>query len=375
MNESFGTYSDYLYKRYSWGKDESDYDLVKKKNAYLREAHTRYMRPIVFNKYENPGQNFDSHTYPKGACVLHLLRFIIGDDTFFRTLSTFLHQYEFQAVSTQDFMKCVKEVSGRNMDWFFNQFLYSPGHPVFEINKNWNEEKKTLTLKIEQTQDKWENVPIYTIPVNIGIYMAGEKRIEKVWLNKKTESFEFRLDTEPLMVTFDEGNNLLKEWTFSKSEEELLYQVKNDDVPGRLWAIDELKTYGSSKKTWDTWSGLAVNDKFWAVREAAIRNLSEFQRTGYKDLFLNACLDSSSKVRAAAVKSLGEFKDPTMIARFKNIFETDESYLVMAEALNAIGKCGNKSYIKFLTEAAKVKSHRDMVKKAAEQAMEMILKS
>lgn len=375
MNESFATYSDYLYKRYSWGKDESDYDLVKKQKAYLREAHTRYMRSIVFDRYDDPGQNFDSHAYPKGAAVLHMLRFILGDDSFFRTLSTFLHQYEFQAVSTQDFMKCVKEVSGQNMDWFFNQFLFYPGHAVFEINKNWDEKAKTLTLKIEQTQDKWENVPIYKIPVNIGLYTSAGKRIEKVWLNKKTESFEFKLDSEPLMVRFDEGNNLLKELTFSKSEEELLYQVKNDDVPGRLWAVDELKTYSSSKNTIDSWSDLAVNDKFWAVRELAITNLSSYSRSNYKDLFLNACSDESSKVRVAAIRALGEFNDPSMIDRLKKIFETDDSYLVMTEAIKAIGKNGNKSHLKFLQEAAKVKSHRDIVKNAAEQAIEMILKS
>lgn len=374
MNESFGTYSDYLYKCYSWGKDESDYDLFKKKNSYLNEAHNRYMRPIVFNRYENPGQNFDSHSYPKGASVLHMLRFIVGDDTFFRILSTFLHKFEFQAVTTQDFMKCVKEVSGMNMDWFSDQFLFHPGHASFVITKNWDAASKILTLKIVQNQDKWENVPIYTIPVNIGIYTTGGKTIKKVWLNKKTESFEFRLDSEPLMVRFDEGNFLLKEWTFKMPEEELLYQVKNDDVPGRLWAIDELKTFSNSQKTTDTWSDLAVNDKFWAVREAAIRNLSEFHILK-KELFHTACGDKNSKVRVAAIKALGESGDKSLVGQFTKIFETDDSYLVMAEALLAIGKTGTKSSLGFLKEAEKVGSPRDLVKNAAEKAIGMILQS
>lgn len=374
MNESFATYSDYLYKRYAWGEDEADYDLFRKKNAYLREAHNSYMRPIVFNKYEDPGQNFDSHTYPKGANVLNMLRFVLGDDTFFRTLSAFLHRHEFQPVTTQDFMKCVKDISGMNMDWFFDQFLFHPGHPVFEITKNWNETTKILTLNIEQTQDKWENVPIYKIPVDIGLYAANEKKIEKVWLEKKIESFEFRMETEPLLVRFDEGNHLLKEWTFSKTEEELLYQLKNDDVPGRLWVMDELKTYHDSQKTIETWANFAVNDTFWAVRAAAISNLKEFANSNYIDLFIKATHDENSKVRSEAIKALAELNDQSMIERFKEIFRTDNSYLVMAEALRAIGKNGDNSHIKFLKEAAKVKSPRDMVKNAAEQAMELILK-
>lgn len=374
MNESFGTYSDYLYKAYDWGDDEAAFDLLRKKNGYLREAHNRYMRPIVFNRYENPGQNFDSHTYPKGACVLHMLRFTLGNDTFFRILSDFLHKFEFQAVSTQDFMQCVKDVSGKNMDWFFEQFLFHPGHLVLDITKKWNESTGTLSLEINQLQDKWENVPVYRMPVNIGLYSKGEKVVKKIWLSKKTEIFEFQVDSEPLMVRFDDGNHLLKEWTFKKTEEELLYQVKNDDVTGRLWAIDELKTFSKSQKTIDTWTDLAANDNFWAVREAAIRNMSEFHHSKSRDIFLAAIRDKSSKVRAAAVKALGDFKDQSLTDDFKKLFETDDSYLVMAEALRAIGNSGGKPQLGYLKNVAGEKSHPEIVKNAAGQAMEMILK-
>jgi aminopeptidase N len=375
MNESFATYSDYLYKRYDWGEDEAAYDLLRKRNAYLREAHNRYMRPIVFNRYENPGQNFDSHAYPKGANVLHMLRFIVGDDTFFRILSEFLHKFEFQAVNTQDFIQCVKDVSGLNMDWFFEQFLFHPGHAVFEITKNWDESSKTLQIEVKQIQDKWENVPIYRIPVNIGFYFEEGKTVEKVWLNNKVEKFEFKLDAAPSMVRFDVGNHLLKELTYPNSEEELLFQVKNDDVHGRIWAINELKAFQNSQKTIQMWTELATSDRFWAVREAAVQKLSEFHGSSSKAIFLQSIKDSNSKVRAASVKALGEFNDPTLISMFKMMYETDESYLVMGEALIALGKSGNKSHLGFLTEAAKVRSPRNTVKSAAEQAMEMIRKS
>jgi aminopeptidase N len=372
MNESFATYSDYLYKKYAWGEDEAAWDLMRKKNSYLREAQTRYMRPIVFNRYETPEQNFDSHTYPKGACVLHMLRFVLGDETFFRTLSEFLHKFEFQAVSTQDFMKCVKDVSGKNMDWFFDQFLFHPGHLVLDITKSWNESTKTLILEIKQTQDKWENVPVYRMPVDIGLYTATGKTIKKVWLEQKTETFEFIMDSEPLMVRFDEGNHLLMELTFKKPEGELLYQVKNDDVTGRLWAIDELKTFGGSQKTIDIWSDLAMNDSFWAVREAAINNLSVFHHKESRDIFLKATSDKSSKVKAAAVKALGDYRDNSMTKDFRKLFETDDSYLVMAEALKAIGNCGDKSQSDFLKGVVNEKTYPAIVKNAAEQAIEKI---
>jgi aminopeptidase N len=152
LNESFGTYSDYLWTRHESGEDEGAWALLGKKNAYLREARTRYRRPIVFNRYERPHDNFDSHTYPKGACILHQLRFILGDESFFRALGAFLDAYAFEPVDTHDFMKTVKEVTGRNMDWFFEQYIFSPGHPVFEISSSWDAGDGQMHLRVAQVQ-------------------------------------------------------------------------------------------------------------------------------------------------------------------------------------------------------------------------------
>jgi aminopeptidase N len=65
-------------------------------------------------------------------------------------------------------------------------------------------------------------------------------------------------------------------------------------------------------------------------------------------------------------------KDPAMLGNFKRIYEADESYLVKAQALIAIGETGNSSQLRFLSEAAKLRSPRNTLKNAAEQAMELI---
>ncbi|MCK7478387.1 MAG: hypothetical protein M0C28_14030 [Candidatus Moduliflexus flocculans] len=148
MNESFGTYSDYLYHRHDRGEDEGAVNLQNKLAAYLREAKTRYIRPIVSDRYDKPEDMFDSHSYPKGALVLHMLRSILGDEIFFKTLSHFLHRYAFDAVDTADFIRSVKTVTGQNLDWFFDQWLFKPGHPVFDIRSEWDAAKKTVRLKV-----------------------------------------------------------------------------------------------------------------------------------------------------------------------------------------------------------------------------------
>lgn len=374
LNESFATYSEYIFTRFEKGEDEGAFGLLGKKNQYLNEAHNRYMRPIVFNKYNGPNDNFDSHTYPKGACMLHLLRYILGDETFFRTLSTFLHQNQFKPVDTHDLMKTVKEVSGKNMDWFFEQYIFSPGHPVFEVTKSWNESTKKLTITVFQNQDSIPGVPIYTIPVNFGFGFPGKKIIKEVWLKNKMERFDFEFDSEPLLVRFDEGNWLLKELTFKKSIDELLYQAEHDDMIGRLEAVNELKTDSSNKAVLLVLARVATKDSFWAVRRAAIENFDKYPGDKYAAL-LKICLkDESSKVRLSAIRLLGDFKDPKMIKLFESVFRSENSYAVQAESLRSIGKSGGKPQLPFLKSAETIQSYKNVISKAATEAIGMIMK-
>jgi aminopeptidase N len=283
MNESFGTYSDYLWTRHERGEEVGAWDLLGKKNQYLREANNRYIRPIVFDRYNEPGDNFDSHTYPKGACILHQLRYLLGDEPFFRTLSTFLHSYAFQAVDTYDFMRTVKEVTGQNMDWFFQQYLFLPGHPVFQVSSEWDAETKEIRLDVAQRQSREHGVPIYRTPLRVGIVTASEERVEEVWLTKEEESFVFLSEEEPLLVRFDEGNWLLKEWTYEKSVEELLFQAREDDVIGREWAVRELAAHVTDPRVGPTLVEIASGDTFWAVRAAALEVLRSEGGSGELD--------------------------------------------------------------------------------------------
>jgi len=373
LNESFATYSDYLYTRFSKGEDEGAFALLGKKNAYLREAHNKYIRPIVFTRYEHPGQNFDSHTYPKGACVLHMLRFILGDEPFFRTLQHFLHKHEFQPVDTHDFMIAVKEVTGQNLDWFFEQYIYKPGHPVFDISYKWIEDSNNVQLKVDQVQDFSAGVPVFNIPVIIGITTSKGKISKKVWIKQKEEVFEFSVNEKPLLVRFDEGNYLLKEWKFEKSQDELLYQLRNDDVIGRMWAASELTKF-ESPNVYEELSNSALNDSFWAVRREALEVLNKINTRMQGSFLKKIIADKNSKVRTSAYRILGDKRDPKMISFFKEQFKKENSYLAQAEILKSIGKSGDRSQKTFLRNASKMKSPRDVIKRAADWAQKELNK-
>lgn len=372
LSESFATYAEYLFTRFDRGEDEGALDLEEKKASYLAEARSRYIRPIVFNRYNEPWEIMDAHAYPKGAAVLHMLRSVLGDGAFFRALGAYLNRFAFKNADTHDLMTVVKDATGENLDWFFEQWIYSPGHPVFQVNWDWLESSGKVRLTVRQVQDFSKGIPVYRLPILIGLRTPGKKWAERVWVAGKEDTFEFDAPEKPLLVRFDEGNHLLKELIFKKPAEELIFEIQNDDVVGRIWAAGELAGFLSETGARAAISAAAVSDPSWAVRRAALETLA---KTGGRDLvpfFKNRLADGNSQVRAAAVRALKGTQAPGLAPFLMHVFDRDSSYVVQAEALTAIGECGGRGQIVFLRKAAGLASPRDILKRRAESAIKKI---
>jgi aminopeptidase N len=271
-------------------------------------------------------------------------------------------------------MRAVKTVTGQNLDWFFDQWIFKPGHPVFDIRSEWNEAEKTIKLKVTQVQDFSRGVPVFKMPASVKIVTPKGQDTKTVWIREKEETFEFSAEQKPYLVRFDEGNNLLMEYTFPKDLDELIYQLKNDDVRGRMWAASELVKFKDDPKVFQSLSACALKDPFWAVRRSAIETLGKIQARDVPAVLKKACLDARSTVRAAALAALGDRKDRSFIEFYKERFRKDTSYLVQAEALRALGKTGDPAVVPFLENAASLPSHNNVFKTAAESARKDVKK-
>jgi aminopeptidase N len=372
LSESFATYSEYLWTRHDKGEDEGALNLEDKKSSYLEEARNDYIRPIVFNRFNEPWQVMDGHSYPKGATVLHMLRFVMGDAAFFRTLSRFLERFAFASADTHDFMTTVKDVAGENLDWFFEQWLMKPGHPVFDVSWTWDGAAKKVRLNVRQVQDLEKNVPVYRTPVLIGLHDGERNATEKVWIDKKEERFEFDAARKPVWVEFDRGHNLLKELIFEKPAEELVFELGRGDAVGRIWAARELAKHPDAPSARTALEQAARKDGFWAVRQAAVESLAATGWTGLPAFLKDRTTDPSSRVRASAVRALGNTGDRDMAPFFRALFPKETSYVVQGEILAAIGKCGRTGDVPFLKQAAALKSPRNILKRSADAAMKKI---
>ena len=220
---------------------------------------------------------FDRHTYEKGGVVLNMFRELVGGDDFGEILRVFLETNAYSNATTTDFFDTVQEVTGEDYSWFFDQWLLKPGHPVLDVSHAWDSQKKVLSITINQTQDRKLGTPVYRLPVKLGITTKSGRTIESIWLDKEHQTFRFDVAEEPLMVRFDEGDVLLKEWTFEKSTAELVYQLAHDKAIGRMWAIDELQVRMNDPAVEAALLQASQNDAFRAVREKAADTIGELE--------------------------------------------------------------------------------------------------
>lgn len=367
LNESFATYMQAMWDEKFKGHDEFLYSDIRSNQAQVIGTWNQgNRRPIVTKYYENKDAMFDTYAYPGGGSVLHMLRKHLGDKLFFASLHDYLTTNAHQPVSTEDLRIAIEETTGQSMDWFFDEWLYRMGHPVFEITQNYDNAKKQLTLTVKQTQkidptNAYPQVEFFQTFVDIEV----DGQIHRVWIKPQAENvFTFDSPTKPKLVNFDYESTLLKEMKFDKSVDDLLYQMANDkDVLGRRWAMSELakKTNNEADKARIV-SALLVSaekDPFWRIRRAALSEVAnvyspdprpgqERQAAKLDDataqVVLRLTKDKESLIRADAIELLGETKDPKYASVYTPALN-DQSYSVIDQASLALGKLKDpKSY-------------------------------
>lgn len=168
---------------------------------------------MTTNRYTDPQQRFMSadNVYRKGGSVLHMLRYRLGDEAFWKGVALYIDQYKSKPAETDDFRRCLEEVSGQSLERFFDQWVRHPGNPAVEFDYTWDDSTKTLSVVAEQTQRIDADNPAYamTLPIacDLGngewktVYMPMEtRRIEQSFtLPSKPESIEIDPDMSVLM--------------------------------------------------------------------------------------------------------------------------------------------------------------------------------
>jgi aminopeptidase N len=353
LNESFATYSEYLWREHARGREEARFALFQDFLTYLREDRTSHRRPIVFNRYRFSEDMMDRHAYEKGACVLDMLRWELGDDAFFRTITHYLEKHEFGNAETNDFKVAVEEATGRNLHWFFDQWLYGPGYPELEVAYEWRREQDLLKISVKQAQGTEDGTRVFRFPVEIEVATDGGRASYRVVVEKAEQDFYFPCESKPRMVLFDKGHRIFKVMRFEKSAQELIFQLtRAEEAMDRARAARELSAF-KGEETVNALREALLGDDFYGVRMAAAISLGEIGSgdaraalPAAKAALVDAYrLSKDSHVRRACVYALGNFKDEETIDILGQVLGKDESYYAAVAAARALAHIGgDKSY-------------------------------
>ncbi len=338
LNEGFATYFDLLFKEYDLGASEFRYAVYQDARSYLQEDSGHYRRPIVNNVYNQPVDLFDRHLYEKGALVLHMLRFVLGDELFWKAMHHYCVKHQGKSVTTEDLQRAIEEATGKNVDWFFHQWVYRAGHPSFKVAYSWAEDTRTARLAVSQTQDADELTPIFRMPVQVAFATSEGRQTLRIDVSQKEQSFYFLLKEKPGMVQFDPGYWCLKTLDFTRPKEMLLYQLKHDeDVIGRIQAAQDLAKLDAPDCV-EALKEAVLGDAFWGVQVEAARALGAVKSESAMNALVECAGVAHPRPRRAVCAALGEFKEEAALKALLPLLERDESYFVESEAARAIAR-------------------------------------
>ncbi len=354
LNESFATYSEYLWREHAQGRDDARFALFQDFLIYLREDRTSHRRPIVSNRYRFSEELMDRHAYEKGACVLDMLRWVLGHDAFFRTLAHYLNKFEFGVAETNDFKVAIEEATGENLHWFYDQWLHGAGYPELEVGYEWQREQSLLKLSVRQVQEIEDHVSVFRFPVEIEIItvepdevIETERRANyHVVVEKAEQDFYFPCASKPRMVLFDKGHRLLKLMRFPKSAQELIFQLTRDeDAMGRVRAARELGAFKGNEAV-NALREVLLGDDFYGARMAAAISLGEIATDGARAALMEGYRSSKDpRVRRSCVWATGNFKDEAAVDFLREALEGDESHFAAVAAARALANIGgDKAY-------------------------------
>lgn len=323
VNESFADYSQYLWLEHKYGADEAGFENYSEMQSYLGSPNDRN-KDLARFYYNDKEDMFDLVSYQKGGRILHMLRKFVGDDAFFKSLNKYLITNKFGNGSAHKLRLAFEEVTGKDLNWFFNQWYFGSGHPKLEISYGYDESAQIAKVYIKQTQsgDK-----IFKLPIPVDVYQGSNKKRYTVWAENKADTFSFPASKKPELINVDADYYILAEKKDDKKLPEYIHQF----------------TYGGQ-----------YLDRRQAI-EFAGKNISD--PAAYA-LVVKGLSDPYFRIRTRAILSLGNAKlDPATINKLESLAKTDDHTLTRSTAIDALAKLKNESYKEFFVKSVKDSSY------------------
>jgi len=377
LNESWATFSENLYNEVAHGEDVAAWDRIQKTSQYLAQDLGQYRRPIVTDRYGIPMDLFDRHAYEKGSLVLTMLRDELGDEAFFRGAQLYLGRHAYGFADTHEFRRALEDASGRDLVWFFEQWVYKAGYP--EIEARWRPVDGELELVLTQVQDTSASgpaaTPVFRLLLEVEVVGSGGARRSTITMTSSRQAFRLPCAGRPIRVAIDPRFRVVKRLALAQPPAAWRHALaRAAQFPERMRAARMLATAPDLAARAALLAALA-KDKAPQVRMACAIALAEgfaklkpWKGAARKALERAVLFDPDPHTRRAAAYALGHFGEDGETALLECL-DRERSYLVKATALKALAFGKSPQLLAAATEAMGDRGWRDLVPMAALDAL------
>jgi len=335
LNEGLTTYMESVEEEKSRGWDAAQLNWIQQQQVAMA-ADLVQERPLVYG--DSHGRDpislfFSGHIYPKGSQLAHQLRRLLGDKVFWAGMHRFLVDNAYKPVETKDFAIAMEKASGRDLDWFFDQWAYGIGYPKVRVTRAWNPGAKTLTVTVRQTQKIDATHPFFRFPSTVRVITRDSVVRHEIMVTKQDQQFAIHLPGAPVTFRFDEGGWLLGTVSTDQTPEELSELAKHDlDFAARWWALAALDS-SSSAAARDTRRFVALNERVPELRAVALRQIGTHDAVASRDIAQASLGDPSGLVRGAAIGALAAADSAAVQQRAVAMITTDPSFAAQEAAI------------------------------------------
>ncbi|WP_263819783.1 M1 family metallopeptidase [Salinibacter sp.] len=213
LSEGVATYLTGLYLEHARGAAALTRYMAAARRQVVQFHDANPDTPLVDTTYSDPNELLNTNPYQKGGWVLHMLRREVGTDTFWRGLRAYYERYRDGNASTRDFRAVMEDVSGQDLEAFFDQWTRRPGHPVIEGTWRHDAAAGECVVTLRQTQDE----PPFVVPVPVAL---GESPSRTTTLFMRGREAQSRVDCPqaPSSVTLDPNTDLLAELSMRRAQ-------------------------------------------------------------------------------------------------------------------------------------------------------------
>lgn len=208
LNEGFASYAEAVYAESVNGQAGYQSTMNSFMNRARNAAGSIYVQDVT-----NFNNIFDGNrSYAKGATVLHMLRGVVGDSTFFRVLRTYAATpaLAYGTATTDDFRAVAEQVSGQKLDYFFQQWIYGERYPTYRLTVAGPGSGKGVAVRIEQRNTTASSPTSFTMPIQMRVQSAAGDTLVTVFNDRPDQTFTLPARGPVTAVQLDPNNRILK---------------------------------------------------------------------------------------------------------------------------------------------------------------------